>query len=261
MSGRDPFGMAPVAVMKRLSHAEFHVYSALRSFADRDGRNCHPGQIAIGERAGGMSRSAVAGHLRRLEELGLIIKNTRTNRAGGRLASEYCFVAAPASEEPTPPVGCSAPPIDDQPTPPVGCSAPPIDDQTNDQTNDQTSELRSQRARAAPAGFAEWWGEYPHKVGLAAAIEAYRNALARASPAELLAGVRRYVATKPPDRQWCNPANWLRQDRWLDEPAREPFNGSIGYRALASIGYANGRRQPASIIAAVNSFRLPGEDP
>jgi hypothetical protein len=208
-----------------------------------------------------MSRSAVAGHLRRLEELGLIIKNTRTNRAGGRLASEYCFVAAPASEEPTPPVGCSAPPIDDQPTPPVGCSAPPIDDQTNDQTNDQTSELRSQRARAAPAGFAEWWGEYPHKVGLAAAIEAYRNALARASPAELLAGVRRYVATKPPDRQWCNPANWLRQDRWLDEPAREPFNGSIGYRALASIGYANGRRQPASIIAAVNSFRLPGEDP
>jgi hypothetical protein len=35
----------------------------------------------------------------------------------------------------------------------------------------------------------------------------------------LLAGVRRYIATKPEDHPWCNPATWLNQGRWEDEPA------------------------------------------
>lgn len=31
--------------------------------------------------------------------------------------------------------------------------------------------------------------------------------------------MQRYIATKPPDRNWCNPATWLNQERWRDEPA------------------------------------------
>jgi hypothetical protein len=85
--------------------------------------------------------------------------------------------------------------------------------------------LRSQRAREPAASariladFAEWWGAYPHQVGKPAAARAYAAALARAGPAEMLGGLRRYVAAKPPDRQWLNPATFLNQDRWLDQPA------------------------------------------
>lgn len=91
-------------------------------------------------------------------------------------------------------------------------------------------------ARATPPGdFAEWWEEYPHKVSKSAAAEAYRRALSRAGPAELLAGLRRYVAQKPPDRQWCNPATWLSQDRWLDQPAMLlPINGGRNDRYRSS---------------------------
>jgi hypothetical protein len=45
----------------------------------------------------------------------------------------------------------------------------------------------------------------------------------RASGVELETLIRardRYIATKPPDRPWCNPATWLNQERWLDEPAQ-----------------------------------------
>ncbi len=67
--------------------------------------------------------------------------------------------------------------------------------------------------------FERWWEAYPHKVGKAAARKAWPKAAAVASPTELLAGIERYRTTKPADREWCNPATWLNQERWLDEPA------------------------------------------
>jgi hypothetical protein len=88
---------------------------------------------------------------------------------------------------------------------------------------------RSTRARDPAAChklFEQWWAECRHKVGKRAAERAYIAALARASPAELLEGYRRYVASKPPDRQWLNPATFLNQDRHLDQPALLlPLNG------------------------------------
>lgn len=85
---------------------------------------------------------------------------------------------------------------------------------------EEEGSLRSPIVRAIPKSFDGWYAEYPHKVGRATAEKAYRSALARASPERLLEGLRRYVATKPPDRAWCNPATWLNGNRWLDEPAQ-----------------------------------------
>lgn len=84
---------------------------------------------------------------------------------------------------------------------------------------EEVGSLRSPTARATPKAFDAWYAEYPHKVGRAAAEKAYRSALARASPETLLEGLRRYIASKPPDRAWCGPAVWLNQHRWLDESA------------------------------------------
>lgn len=75
------------------------------------------------------------------------------------------------------------------------------------------------------AEFEVWYGGYPHKVGRASAEKAFPKARKFASLAELVVGLDRYVRTKPPDRSWCNPATWLNDKRWLDQPAPEPING------------------------------------
>ena len=82
-------------------------------------------------------------------------------------------------------------------------------------------EPASARARQADleADFSEWYGRYPNKVGKGAAVRAYQGARRKADQATLLDGLDRYIAGKPPDRPWCNPATWLNQDRWLDQPA------------------------------------------
>lgn len=68
----------------------------------------------------------------------------------------------------------------------------------------------------ADDGFEAWYAEYPHKVGKGAAVRAWPKARKKAGLPELLTGLRHYVATKPPDRPWCNPATWLNEERWLD---------------------------------------------
>ncbi len=76
------------------------------------------------------------------------------------------------------------------------------------------------RKRGGDAGeFLEFWKAYPHKVGKGAAAAKFGIARRAASQADLLAGIGRYIESKPPDRPWANPATWLNQERWLDEPA------------------------------------------
>ena len=69
----------------------------------------------------------------------------------------------------------------------------------------------------APNGFDDFWKEYPRKVGKGSARKAYTNALKTASPEEILAGVKRYVATSPDPKFTKHPGPWLNDQRWLDE--------------------------------------------
>ncbi len=78
--------------------------------------------------------------------------------------------------------------------------------------------------------FSDWWDCYPHKVGKKAARKAFERALADAEPDVLMAGLRRYVATKPPDRNWCNPATWLNQGRWEDKPSPDDLPVEVAAR-------------------------------
>lgn len=66
--------------------------------------------------------------------------------------------------------------------------------------------------------FDAFWAIYPHKVGKADAHKKFTEAQRRVDLETLMAALRRYVA-KTDDRAWCNPATWLHQDRWTDEPA------------------------------------------
>lgn len=85
------------------------------------------------------------------------------------------------------------------------------------------SSLRSDahaREAAFHVEFEDWYAGYPHKVGRAAALKSYLAARRKGTtPDELRAGLTRYIASKPSDRAWCNPATWLNQERWRDAPA------------------------------------------
>lgn len=75
-----------------------------------------------------------------------------------------------------------------------------------------------------PPDFREqFWGAYPHKVGKADAIRKLERAAGKVSFDALMAALFRY-ANKTDDRPWANPATWIHQERWTDQPAMEVPN-------------------------------------
>lgn len=74
--------------------------------------------------------------------------------------------------------------------------------------------------------FDEFWIAYPHKVGKDAAERAFEKVRksGRVQFSGLMAGLEAYKASKAHDRAWCNPATWLNQGRWQDQPAK--MNGT-----------------------------------
>jgi hypothetical protein len=97
----------------------------------------------------------------------------------------------------------------------VRADAPVEDKTSNLDIEPQKEEKKETRERAS---FDAFWAVYPHKVGKAEASKSFAKAIRRVDLETLMAGLRRYVA-KTDDRPWCNPATWLNQDRWTDEPA------------------------------------------
>jgi uncharacterized protein YdaU (DUF1376 family) len=123
----------------------------------------------------------------------------------------------------------------------------PIDDPTQGISESEShpdltpSGLRPDGIRARePEGFAAFWEAYPHKVGRPRAAAAFAAALEHADADAILAGLRRYVAEKPADRPWLNPATFLGEQRWADQPAAvEPGRGrgeSVGDMIRSSLG-------------------------
>lgn len=49
-------------------------------------------------------------------------------------------------------------------------------------------------------------------------MKAYDKARKLATDAEILAGVEQYKKSKPAYADYCHPATWLNQGRWMDEP-------------------------------------------
>ena len=96
-----------------------------------------------------------------------------------------------------------------------------VEDKTSTQRIEpQEQEDRKKRATSALSPeFDEFWSVFPNKVGKPAAARAFVKALSRASFATIMAGLRAYIAGTPVDRAWLNPATFLNNDRWADQPA------------------------------------------
>lgn len=80
---------------------------------------------------------------------------------------------------------------------------------------------RSYAKTTADAGFDEFWQCYPRKDGKGAARKAWAKAIAKAAPAQILAGLDRYSFAAE-HRFRPMPATWLNDERWTSEPPPEP---------------------------------------
>jgi DNA-binding transcriptional MocR family regulator len=182
---------------------------------------CWPSQRRIAE-ACGASRETINRTLKALEAAGLIRLRQRTAEHGGKMSNLYSL---PCDQTSQPYVtedhihvtedhkGCDASVTRDVIT--ASHKEPSIE--RSEEKNPPTPPRGN--GAALKAEFAEWWLAYPHKVGKGAAEQKFAIARRSASLAELIEGVRRYITAKPLEHNWCNPATWLHQRRWEDQPA------------------------------------------
>jgi hypothetical protein len=72
-----------------------------------------------------------------------------------------------------------------------------------------------------PADFEKFYAMYPRKVGPDAALKAWKAAVRKATPSDILAGLERQMpALRAQETTFVpHPATWLNQGRWKDEPS------------------------------------------
>jgi len=101
--------------------------------------------------------------------------------------------------------------------------------------------------------FDQFWKKYPHKVGKKAALKAFAAAKRTGVTwARMTFALDRYIHEKPPDRAWCNPATWLNQGRWDDEPATHDTRKPNGNHASS--------RTETILAGVAESFGLHARD-
>lgn len=131
----------------------------------------------------------------------------------------------------------------------------PLQSQSQPQPQEDISSLRSEnaRVRASPSDFRQqfeqFWQRYPHKIGKQAAYKAFSVVMRKGkiSFGRLMVALEAYIA-KTDDRPWCNPATWLNQGRWDDEPSQVNGHGKPGH------GKSSG-----SLLDAIDKLQFGGE--
>lgn len=105
-----------------------------------------------------------------------------------------------------------------------------IQEQEQEHIQEQEQEQKERRARGVDAKFEIFWKSYPRKVGKGAAQKCFE----RLKPDDMLfARMLKAVDTARASPQWTkdggqfipNPATWLNQRRWEDEPQTEAPTG------------------------------------
>lgn len=90
-----------------------------------------------------------------------------------------------------------------------------------------------------------FWIEFPNKIGKAAAMKALDRASSKVAPEVLFRALRCY-ANKSDDRPFCNPATWINEERWLDQPA----TNNHGQRSYSSTH----KRSGADFLAGMSGL-------
>jgi hypothetical protein len=91
------------------------------------------------------------------------------------------------------------------------------DTDTDTDTDDNGENKRRVTRLVSVNRFDEFWEVWPNKVGKPIAAKSYAKVADEHDA--IMAGLSRYVSTKPADRSWLNPSTFLNQRRWEDTPA------------------------------------------
>lgn len=118
----------------------------------------------------------------------------------------------------------------------------PKPDHTEPDT-DTEKEKRRARERALRSEFEDFWKGWPNKVGKPKALTAFIGKRKSHSLQAIIAGRDRYVRTKPPDRPWLNPATFLNQERFNDQPAETGKPAATGVELPKWEGPESDRQQ------------------
>jgi hypothetical protein len=135
-----------------------------------------------------------------------------------------------------------------------------LDKDSDTDTESEKKESLASLASRAKAEFDDtFWPAYPNKVGKPKAASSFATKRKTYDLDAIMAGLDRYKRDKPGDRPWLNPATFLNQERFNDEPGLlavatrstgPPQGGNpltAGFRRqmdiLARRGEANGKDQ------------------
>ena len=224
----------------------------LLSLADRadEHHRCWPSLTRLSKDTG-LDERTINTALRQLCEDGLVVRVETPGRG-----YTYTLIGvsgrednAPANIAPTskvyPPQNCTPcknappPPSKLQGTPPQNC----ISHHKKESTNESTKNLPS-RAGAredVPRDFEAFWKAFPKKTGKKAALKAWKNARDKPGIDVILAAIEHQRASPQWQRdggQYIpNPATWLNQGRWEDQPVE-----------MAAIAFASREKEARAFV-------------
>lgn len=212
------FAILPAAVRydARLKPMERILYGEITALADQTGY-CYASNRYFIELYGAGERT-VQGWIKNLADCGYITVEMFGGAGHGRCERRMTPLfglrdvrQTPADLSATPAENCGD-------TPAENCAPPPQKTAGKQYKNNNTSNINTTRACAR--GFDRFWAAYPRKVGKGAAERSFE----RIRPdAALLDGMLRAIETQRQSDTWQrgyipNPATWLNQRRWEDEP-------------------------------------------
>ena len=178
---------------------------AIANYADEEGR-CWPSQSQLAKDCE-CSERTIGRIISDMEKRG-ILKRERRHRGNGSRTSDIIHLNLTDNLSPDTMSPDTVSSLTDTMSPPEPVTEP-------------INSSFSERVRENPPddAFEQFWATYPNQVQIASARQAFTFALLKADFTAIMDGVRRY-RSKQDTRPWMNPARWLSEECWLDNPAQ-----------------------------------------
>lgn len=213
---RGPFEMIPHWLLDaEVSSHAMRLYLILRRHGNSNGV-CFPGRKRLATQMHA-STSTIDRARGELVQVGAICYRVRMSDDGDYTSNEY-HVHWHSSPN------CGF--YSDEGSPACDDTSPACDDRgilTGDELTNTHKEPKQTNLDIYNQRFEEFWSVYPKRVGRKAAATKWRTAVKTANPDLIIEAATKYRDNPKRDPDFtANPATWLNQERWLDEPATAP---------------------------------------
>lgn len=215
---RGPFEMVPHWVLfENVSSHSLRLYLLLRKFGDARGR-CFPGRQTLAKIMC-VSPSTVDRCRSELLQIGAICYRNRLSDRGDWTSNEYhvhwdrqhhCSIFDTSNAGSI-----------------TGDDTPIAGEHTGISTHGKRTKTQPE-PKPKEEAFDTFWDTYPKKVAKGTAIKAWRHAVKKCPPVDIISGAQRYRDDPSRDQMFtANPATWLNGERWSDEYQKPKRSGPV----------------------------------